>query len=54
VIVPASLYLLALPVGAATVYWAFFSQHSLMACLLFLGALLPMVVSLTLAFVKGE
>jgi hypothetical protein len=54
VIVPAGLCILALPIAAATVYWAFFSQRSLMACLILLGVLLPMVISLTLAFVRGD
>jgi hypothetical protein len=51
---PAALCVLGLPLAAATSYWAFFSQRALMGFLFFFVTMIPMTVSLSLAFLHGE
>jgi hypothetical protein len=53
VIIPAALAILAIPVLAAAVYWAFFSQKTLLGFLLFFITLAPMIVSIVLSMIKN-
>jgi hypothetical protein len=48
VVIPSILCILALPLAAASAYWAFFSQKTMLAFLLFFAALIPVIVSITL------
>ncbi|MDR1588350.1 MAG: hypothetical protein LBS57_12925 [Treponema sp.] len=54
IVVPSTLCILGLPLAAATSYWALFSQRALIGFLLFFVTIVPMTVSLTLAFLHGE
>jgi hypothetical protein len=54
VIVPSALGILALPFTAATAWWAFYSQKFSLGTGLFTLALIPMLVSLALSFVKAR
>jgi hypothetical protein len=51
---PSAFCVLALPLAAATSYWAFFSQRTLTGFLFFFVTIIPMAVSLTLASLRGE
>jgi hypothetical protein len=53
VIIPASLAILAIPVLAATVYWAFFSQKNLLGFLLFFITLAPLIASIVRSMIKS-
>jgi hypothetical protein len=46
--------ILAQPLTAATAWWAFYSQKFSLGVLLFVFAMLPMVISLILAFVRAR
>jgi len=50
VILAASLGILAVPLAAASSYWAFYSQKSLMGSLFLFAAAAPMLVSIVLPF----
>jgi len=50
IIIPASLGILVIPFAAASSYWAFFSQKSLLGFLFLLTAAIPMLVSLLISF----
>jgi hypothetical protein len=52
--IPAILGAVVLPLVAATAYWAFFAQRSLLAIALMTLSIAPMVVSLILSFVKSR
>jgi len=52
VIISASLGILAIPFAAASSYWAFFCQKSLMGYLFLAAAVIPMLVSIILSLVK--
>jgi hypothetical protein len=54
IIIPSGLAALVLPFLAATVYWAFFSQRTLMGFLLFFAAIIPLGVSVVLAMVENS
>jgi hypothetical protein len=54
VAVPASLGILALPATAAVSWWALFSQRTVLGVLLFFVSLVPMLISVTLDFVKAK
>ena len=49
-IILASLAIVAIPLTAATSYWAFFSHRNIMGSLFFVTAIAPMVVSAVLSF----
>ena len=53
VILPASFGILALPVTAATAYWAFFSQKYILAIIFLFAALIPMLISVILDFIQN-
>ena len=53
VIIPSAFGILALPLAAATAWWAFFSQRTLLAFLLLFVSLIPMIVSVVLNFAQG-
>jgi hypothetical protein len=53
VIVPAVLGALALPLAAATSYWALFAQNSFLGITLLIISLVPMVVSLVMSFTES-
>jgi hypothetical protein len=53
VIIPAVLAILAIPVLAAAVYWAFFSQKTVLGFCLFFITLAPMVVSVVSSMMKN-
>ncbi|MDR2479491.1 MAG: hypothetical protein LBD48_09290 [Treponema sp.] len=52
VIFPAGLCIVALPFAAATAWWAFFSQRTMLGFLLLALSLIPAVVSVTLDFLR--
>lgn len=54
VLIPAAIGILALPLAAATSWWAFFSQRTGMAVLLLLASLIPMAISITLDCIRGS
>jgi hypothetical protein len=54
VLAPLGLGILALPLAAATAWWAFYSQKFTLGALLFILALIPMMISLMLSFVRGN
>jgi len=54
VIILCALAILAIPFAAASSYWAFFSQKTLMGFLFFAAAAAPMFVSVFLSFLKAE
>jgi hypothetical protein len=54
VIFPAILGALALPLAAATSYWAFFAQRDFIGIALMVLSLAPMAVSLVLSFVENR
>jgi hypothetical protein len=54
VFVPSALCIPGLPLAAASSYWAFFSQHTLLGFLLLFLTIIPMTISLSLAFLHGE
>jgi formate hydrogenlyase subunit 4 len=54
VLVPAILGILALPVAAAASWWALFSQRTVLGAMLFFVSLAPMLVSVTLDFIKAK
>jgi hypothetical protein len=53
VVIPAALGILALPLAAATAWWAFFSQRTLLALVLLAASLVPMTVSIVLDCMRG-
>jgi hypothetical protein len=53
VIIPAALAILAIPVLAATVYWAFFSQKTVLGFCLFFITLAPMGLSIASSLAKN-
>jgi hypothetical protein len=50
---PLALGILALPLTAATAWWAFYSQKFSLGVLLFVFALIPMMISLVRSFARG-
>jgi hypothetical protein len=52
-VIPACLGILALPLAAATAYWALFSQRPLLGYPLFFAALIPMMISTVLDFIQS-
>jgi hypothetical protein len=54
VAIPSGLGILILPAAAATAYWAFFSQRPVIGFLLLSAALVPMLVSVILGFIRGN
>jgi hypothetical protein len=54
VVIPATLGAVALPLAAATAYWAFFAQNNLLGIALMVVSLAPMVVSIILSFVERQ
>jgi hypothetical protein len=53
VLIPCSLCVLALPLVAATAWWAFFSQRPLLGLPFLAAALIPAVVSLVFDFIRA-
>ena len=53
-IFPALIAIFAIPLAAASSYWAFYAQKTSMGLLLLSAATLPMMVSMILAFIKAE
>ena len=53
VIVLSSLAILFIPVAAASSFWAFFSQKTTMGFLFLIAAAVPMLVSVTLSFIRA-
>jgi len=53
-IVLSSLAILAIPLAAATSYWAFFSHQALLGFLTLFAAAAPMLVATVLSFLRGE
>ena len=51
VVIPSVLYILAMPLAAATCYWAFFSQDMTKGLLFFFAVFLPMLISIVLDYV---
>ena len=54
VVIPSALCILALPIAAASAYWAFFSHQVLLGYGLFFAALLPVAISVTLDFIRAQ
>ena len=54
VIIPSGLCIAALPLAAASSYWAFFSQQPLLGFALFAAVFTPMLISLVLNFINAE
>ncbi|GHV85720.1 hypothetical protein AGMMS50230_13280 [Spirochaetia bacterium] len=54
IVIPAIAGALALPLAAATAYWAFFAQHTVLGFLLFILCLGPMGVSITISFMESR
>jgi len=52
--VPAILGALALPLAAATSYWALFAQRGFLGISLFVVSLIPMLISLVFSFVESR
>jgi hypothetical protein len=52
-VIPAFLGALALPLAAATAYWALFAQYTALGTVLFVLCLVPMAVSLVSSFLAG-
>ena len=52
VIVLSCLAILSIPFSAATSYWAFFSQRTIMGVLFFAAAVAPMLVSVCISFIR--
>ena len=53
-VIPAILGALALPLVAATAYWALFSQHNLLGIALFAISCIPMVISIVMSFLEKK
>ena len=53
VVIPSALCILALPLSAASAYWAFFTQQESLGFLLFFAALIPLLVSSIMDFLKS-
>jgi hypothetical protein len=54
IIISSGLAALVLPLLAATVYWAFFSQRTFMGFLLFFAAIIPLGVSVVLGIIRNS
>ena len=54
VYIPCGIGIAALPIAAVTAYWALFSQQNLLGWLLFAAAMIPMLVSVILDYVKSR
>ena len=54
VIFPVSLGILIIPFAATSSYWAFYAQKTRLGLLLFFAAVIPMLVSMIIAFVKAR
>ncbi|MCL2129881.1 MAG: hypothetical protein FWH35_05955 [Treponema sp.] len=54
VIVLSCLAVLCIPFSAASSYWAFYSQKTVLGFLFLLAAAAPMVVSMTISFIRGD
>ena len=54
VIIPASLAIIIIPYAAANSYWAFFSQKNSLGILFLFVSAAPMLVSMTLSFIRGD
>ena len=52
VVIPSVLCILALPLAAASAYWAFFTQQELLGFLLFFATLIPLLVSIIRDFIR--
>jgi hypothetical protein len=53
VLIPCGICVLALPFAAATAWWAFFSQRPVLGIPLLAAALIPMIISLILDFIRA-
>ena len=54
VIVLSSLAVLCIPLSAASSYWAFYSQKTTLGFLFLLATAAPMVISITISFIRGD
>ncbi|MDR2701646.1 MAG: hypothetical protein LBB72_04365 [Spirochaetaceae bacterium] len=54
IVIPAILGAVALPLAAATAYWAFFAQNSILGIVFMVVSFVPMAVSLIMSFVEGR
>ncbi|MDR2072710.1 MAG: hypothetical protein LBP60_04670 [Spirochaetaceae bacterium] len=54
VAIPSILGAVALPLAAATAYWALFAQHTLLGIVLLVLSLVPMLVSLGMTFLENR
>ena len=52
VAIPSVLYILALPLAAASAYWAFFTQQEMLGFLLFIATIIPMIISIVLDIIR--
>jgi len=53
VAIPSVLCILALPIAAASAYWAFFSHQVLLGFILFFAALIPVMISVTMDYIRA-
>jgi len=54
VIIPAALVIILIPFAASCSYWAFYAQRTYLGLLFLFAAVVPMLVSVILAFVRAE
>jgi len=54
VIIPASLVIIIIPFAASCSYWAFYAQRTYMGLLFLFAAIIPMLVSVILAFIRAD
>jgi len=54
IVIPSLLGALALPLAAATAYWAFFAQNNFLGIAFMVASLIPMVVSIVLSFAESR
>jgi len=54
VIIPASLVIIIIPLAASCSYWAFYAQKTYLGLLFLFAAIVPMLVSVILSFIRAE
>ena len=54
VIIPASLVIIIIPFAASCSYWAFYAQRTYLGLMFLFAAIVPMLVSVILAFVRAD